>query len=352
MKILYLIHICWEWIFQRPQIIALLLEKDYEVTVVNKKFVLRPSISKNNRMPQNIKIASQLPKSDSIKFLKKINEWLYRNTIKRCEEYDAIWVCHPLLFESIPKNYKGKIIYDCMDNHVAMASEDEREKINRLEQELIERADLVFASSLKLKEVVPNMHKAVLARNGYSASELENIDKADVKELYKVGYFGTIASWFDFETLKNSLKSNKKIEYHLLGPVDKEVNVTQNEKIIFEGVIEHSKLREYVREYDALFMPFKVNDIILSVDPVKLYEYISFGKCIISVWYPEIERFEPFVYFYRNENEYNELIGALSMKGFPPKYTKQEQEQFLEENTWEYRYSTFKEQIDLLLKSR
>ena len=278
MKILYLIHICWEWIFQRPQILELLLEKDYKVTVVNKKFVLRPSISKNNKMPFDLKLAYQLPKADSFKFFKRINEFLYAKSIKNCTEYDAIWVCHPLLFKAIPKSYKGKIIYDCMDNHVAMARDDERNMICELEQQLIERADLIFVSSQKLKEVIPNMEDAVLVRNGYIASKLQDIKTAEHKESYKIGYFGTIASWFDFDLLEKSLKVNRNIEYHLLGPLDKDIDASKHGDLVFEGVVEHAKLFDYVKNYDALFMPFQVNDIILSVDPVKLYEYIAFGK--------------------------------------------------------------------------
>lgn len=53
------------------------------------------------------------------------------------------------------------------------------------------------------------------------------------------------------------------------------------------------------RNMDCLIMPFILNDIISDVDPVKLYEYISMGKNIISVKYREVKRFEKFVYFYR-----------------------------------------------------
>ena len=54
--------------------------------------------------------------------------------------------------------------------------------------------------------------------------------------------------------------------------------VPKHRRIHWKGVIEHNKLWENVKEMDALIMPFKVNDIIRDVDPVKLYEYISMGK--------------------------------------------------------------------------
>ena len=45
-------------------------------------------------------------------------------------------------------------------------------------------------------------------------------------------------------------------------------------------------------------MPFILNELIESVDPVKLYEYINFEKNIICIKYDEILRFKDFVYFY------------------------------------------------------
>ena len=58
-------------------------------------------------------------------------------------------------------------------------------------------------------------------------------------------------------------------------------------------------------------MPFVVNDIILSVDPVKLYEYLNFNKNIISVHYPEIDRFSDFVNFYNSNKELISVIFKL-----------------------------------------
>ena len=153
---------------------------------------------------------------------------------------------------------------------------------------------------------------------------------------------------YDYKLLLNSAKKFGNIFYHVLGPIANGLKFEPDNNILFEGAIEHNKLGEKVKEYDALIMPFTINEIILSVDPVKLYEYINFGKCIISVWYPEIERFRPFVYFYKDETEYMELINMLSAEGFPPKYSEGERRTFLSENSWEARYALIKEKLEML----
>lgn len=58
-------------------------------------------------------------------------------------------------------------------------------------------------------------------------------------------------------------------------------------------------------------MPFIINDIIESVDPVKLYEYINFNKNILTSYYEEIDRFDPFVYFYNSYDEFRKQIDLL-----------------------------------------
>ena len=79
----------------------------------------------------------------------------------------------------------------------------------------------------------------------------------------------------------------------------------------FMGTVEHNKLYSAVKDSTALIMPFKVNKIIESVDPVKLYEYINFNKNILTIKYNEINRFDKFVYFYSDYTEYKKQLEKL-----------------------------------------
>ena len=154
MKIMYLTHVNWFWIFQRPQILALLLEKDFDLTVYSKQVLFKPLVSKNNKKPQKLKTVVQLPKSNIFKIFKIINKLIYRNSIKKIFKYDAVWLCHPIQFSDIPTNYKGLVIYDCMDNYVPMVSKEIKEQVKTLERDLVKRADIIFASSNYLQDYV------------------------------------------------------------------------------------------------------------------------------------------------------------------------------------------------------
>ncbi|MCQ5202277.1 hypothetical protein [Mordavella massiliensis] len=340
MKIMYLTHVNWFWIFQRPQILALFLERDFEVTVYSKQVLFKPRLSKNNKRPMRLKRIIQLPKENHIIVFKHINKWIVDRTMNKMHLYDAVWICHPTQYVNIPEDYHGLVIYDCMDNHGALVSEENKPIIRTLEDKLIERADVIFASSNYLQDQVLAGKASFLVRNGYNYIESFPPVATNKKKTYNIGYFGTISAWFDFDLLRSSLELFENVQYRLIGPND--TSFSGEEKITLEGVVQHSELGNAIKDYDALIMPFVVNDIILAVDPVKLYEYISFGKCVISVWYPEIDRFDPYVYFYRDSYEYAELLTELVRNGFKPKYNETQQIEFLQENTWEARYKTIR----------
>lgn len=355
MRIMYLPHVQWSWIFQRPQIIGLLLEEKHLCTIVDMNILPSKRVAKHNRNPKHLRKAVQFRGGGKFRLIKQINDILYKLALRDINKFDAVWICSPYLFRFLPKTYKGLVIYDCMDNHVAMANPTNRGIIFENEQRLIERADIIFASSRKLIETIPNLKQAVLIRNGHVNEMPLSVKKGEIKQKYKMGYIGTIASWLDIELLVNSASQNVNIEYHLIGPIDiagYKKNGRFLEKrgvdtgVYAEGVVEHASLKNAIRDYDALIMPFVLNETVLSVDPVKLYEYICYGKCIISIWYPEIDRFTPFVYFYHNSKDYDKLIKELINIGFEPKYNAFQQKNFLKENTWENRIKIINEVIE------
>lgn len=350
-KMLYIMGIDWEWIYQRPQIFADKFSQDYEVTVVYPRSILKFNGKKDPIKKDKIKkkILWTFPFQEKNLLISCCTVFFQQRVFKDYKKYDYIFIGYPLYERYVPDDYKGIIIYDCMDFHEALYPD--RKRVKRIlwqERKLAERCDILFASSIFLVEKMNQLvgkRKARLVRNGVGAKEVCQVCGSQVRDRYKIGYIGTIAEWFDYELLCKSLKRNQRIVYHLVGPNDVEIP-SQPNGIISEGVVPHQDLYNSVKMYDCLIMPFKINDIVLAVDPVKLYEYIAFGKCIISVFYPEIERFEDFVYFYHSDEEYFALLEKLCCLGFPPKYDSKKQNEFLRLNSWEIRYQQIRDNIE------
>lgn len=351
-KLLYLMIIDWKWIFQRPQILSLLLEKDYEVTVIFPKIMEERKMTvEDSRMPAHFKEYPLLPFRDKLRPGRWIQKAILRKATGKIEKYDIVWIGYPTLFRIVPDAYKGLVVYDCMDNYSDMYPQGILKKsglafLQAQETKLLQRADIIFASSNILMEKIKDNSRAepCLLRNGFINTAIYPPQKAAVKKNYRLGYIGTIAHWFDLDLLKASLNFLDNISYSLIGP--KPPYAVFSKGIIYEGCVRHEQLYEKIESYDALLMPFVLNNIVLAVDPVKLYEYISYGKCIISIYYPEIERFRPFVHFYHNRAEYLELIKDLSAAGFPAKYDQTQQQKFLAENSWDVRYQRIKSKLE------
>ena len=351
-KILYFMGVDWYWIKQRPQILAEYLARDYDVTVVYIKELFQKQSLRQDKDELEKSIAVPvIPYRDKNKCAYSIQRLLFHKAVKHIDEYDIVWIGHPLLYRYIPQTYKGKVIYDCMDNHEALCKDTKiRATIHQTENQLIQRADLIFASSTGLLEKVIKKGgngKTLLVRNGVILNEIHapQPPKKNAKGRYKIGYFGTIAEWFDFSLLLESLKTNPDIEYHLWGPVSVP-EVPEHERLMFEGILEHRCLWEKVKDMDCLIMPFKLNDIIRDVDPVKLYEYISMGKPVISVYYNEVKYFEDFVFFYRSPKELEQIISRLVCDNFMLQYSAKNQHIFLEKNNWKTRYESIKRCIE------
>ncbi|MCX4338283.1 MAG: hypothetical protein OSJ72_01435 [Lachnospiraceae bacterium] len=352
-KMLYIMGVDWEWIYQRPHVIAEYLSRDYDVTVAYPVKLWDSHIAKRSeREPakiQKLKLWT-LPFQRKSKLVGRIADWYKRGLLKNCQRYDYIYISYPIDIEYISADYKGILIYDCIDDYEQMCRDENwQERVRRDEKFLLQRSDIVFVSSQNLWEKKVDLcnNSLNLVRNGTGFQKIFDVKSAVIKERYLLGYIGTIAEWFDYDLIKNNSQKCKALEYHLIGPCIRADQMRDNE-IIYDGIVDHERLQSYVKEYDCLIMPFVVNEIVQAVDPVKLYEYIAFGKCIISVYYKELEYFRDYVYFYTSEKEYHELADRLISQGFPPKYNREQQEAFLSENSWEKRYQKIHQLIERL----
>lgn len=350
-KIVYIMNVDWRWIKQRPHFIAEGLAKNFDVTVLYQYRYNRKSLQKRNHNVRGISIKPiyVIPKGDRHRLLRKVNKSIKIFNVKkniRKSSPDFVIATYPEQVGFIPEKFSGRLIYDCMDNHIAFISNEEQKHIMMQDEaKLIKRADVILVSSEKLKWVLVERYgnkylsKMRLIRNGYKGSIMdtnENVCQRSKDNELLITYFGTVSTWFDFDILQKSLEDFKNLRYKIIGPITDGVDLPKSDRIKFAGIVEHDRLYSHVEKSDCLLMPFKVNDIIESVDPVKLYEYINFNKNIICVKYKEVERFQPFVHFYSDYDSFKEQIQSL-LDNENLTYSQAERIDFLQNNNWDNR---------------
>lgn len=359
-KILYFMHVDWDWIKQRPHYIAEELSKKYD-TLIMYPHMKRSHLTKNKKDDLKLRAIFHVPFRNRIDLLNTIDRLLIKKYIEfvlKIYKPDYIWITFPDLFKVIPLDHKSKIIYDCMDD-VGEFDNDEciKSELINLEIKLIRDSSTIFVSSENLMHIINNReyckYKTILIRNAFGGNKL-NIDSPDKskikKSIYKICYIGTVSSWFDFDSLYFCVQNIENIEFHIIGPVDVNNKNWFHDRIILHGPVNHDELYSYIKEFDCMIMPFRVNKLVMSVDPVKLYEYINYNKPIISIYYKEIERFSKYVSFYSTKEELLNVVNDMINTGFITKYNEKEREELLDNNSWKIRASKivrYLEKIDV-----
>jgi glycosyltransferase involved in cell wall biosynthesis len=346
-RVLYLMQVDWRWIKQRPHILAEGLNTQHNVLVAYRMNLDRGRWPEH---PSPIRRVPLLPLLDRGGWwFRESDAWLQRLRLAgliRDFQPDLIWVCFPSLYAYLPGTARNlPIVYDCMDDPSGFyPNPGDRAYINHLEHELIERAKVVLYSSTRLLERVQAQHPNAplhLVRNGLKDTWFGTSKPArqpKVTDAFEVAYIGTIAEWFDWQALEVALARIPKLVIHLVGPGPQRL---KHERIVYHGSVAHDQLPTLAARFRAFIMPFKLNELILGVDPVKLYEYLFFGGEVIAVRYPEIERFAPLTHLYHDTNEFVMLLeqlcnGRLELRNAEPERTRA----FLRDNTWNQRVQT------------
>lgn len=362
-------HVPWGWIRQRPHFLAEGLSDKYYVSVVTEKIYRKKPLVHNKTSLKQSEIFRLPIKRYSM--FDMINNLLVAWQLKKkckSEDIDIIWLTDVRLYSYLRgADLKGiSIIYDCMDETLEFPYIKNNPKlINQLvkdEQDLVEAAAVVFCSSQTLKDRlvlrtgvaesnVSVVHNALDAdASKYQPESLENSDFDAVLSKFKrdgyyvFTYIGTISEWFDIQCIVDSLKTNTHIVYFLVGPL--EIVLPDHERLIHIKPVEHNYVDYILGKSDALIMPFKVNALIESVDPVKLYEYIRSGKPVIASSYPELDRFSDFVYLYESSSQYQEFVDVIINGDYVN--SVEDIADFVSNNNWLNRVEKIKNKLEFL----
>lgn len=358
MKILYLIHVDIKWIKQRPHFLAEELSKKNNLLAFYAFSFRRKNLcfSKNyfNYFPYLI-----FPfffKNYLIRILNSIILKIFFKLVIIIFKPNYIWITSPFQFNFFFYSDQKKIVYDCMDNYQEFFKRKELKKeINNFEKNINSFAKNIFCSSYLLSKRF-DKKKCIIINNAFSKDWINNLKIANKnlnkKDLnYKrvcLCYFGTLSHWIDYDLLKKLTKKFKFLKVKLIGPEEylpSEIKLSNSFDLL--KATSHHMIPDLMKDVDILIMPFILNKLTYSVDPVKLYEYILLGKLIIVPYYKELEKFSKFVEFYKSERDFNKILNNAIKSNFKVSYTKNDQKNFARLNSWENRA----DQINEILKS-
>ena len=129
-----------------------------------------------------------------------------------------------------------------------------------------------------------------------------------------------------------------------MGPSDTEM--PRHERLQIHTQIPHSSIMNIMKKADLLVMPFVVDELVRSVNPVKVYEYVYSGTPSLIVCYGETAKFGDYVYLYKSEEEFFGYISRLISNNLPALVTDEKAIVFANENTWEKRVRVLKDYLN------
>lgn len=244
------------------------------------------------------------------------------------------------------------VIYDYLDEiHPDINQKEiEEEKIVRHNKILSDERFIVLATAGILMEEVERYRKV----NKYlvpNAGDYNHFSKKKEikyspeftailnKDKQIIGYYGTIAKWIDFELLIYLAEHRKHYEFVLIGLIgDSSVfdyDFRQHKNITFHKPVKYQELPAYAQKFNICIIPFRNYSITKATSPIKLYEYMSICKPIVSSDLPECRKHDS-VMIAKSYGEFAELIDyGLKLKNEDILFEKMKKE--AKENSWDKR---------------
>ena len=213
------------------------------------------------------------------------------------EKVDLLYIRDPYQLSILNFINYDFSIYRIADNDEKFDSSNK--DFRNLEQSLTQKTNLVLYTARNLKEKVIQLNPINYSYfpNGVNFKFFQ-ADNHSIPEAYEkinkpiVIYVGSLDFWFDYDLLNNLAKSLPDIAFVLIGPSEKYRHRFEEVANIFLlGPIPHNQIPNYLIHADVGIIPFNVQDypdLVNSINPIKLYEYMASGLPVIASKWDEL----------------------------------------------------------------
>lgn len=232
-------------------------------------------------------------------FNRRFLSYQVRRAMRRLGFQRAInWVFNPAASVIAGRLGEETLIYHCVDEYSAFSGVA-AEALLDLERRLLQRADLVLVSADRLyQSKVRYNEQTYLVRHGVDfdhfrrALDSETTVPADIARLPKpiIGFFGLVADWVDTDIMAEMARRFPEASVVVIGKSTADVSELERlPNVHLLGRKPYSELPGYCKAFDVALMPFRINELTLNANPLKVREYLAAGLPVVSSPIPEVE---------------------------------------------------------------
>lgn len=209
-----------------------------------------------------------------------------------------MWSFLPTAAPLVPRLRPEKVVYYCVDDWSAFSFLDGK-LMRQMEERLLAESDVIIVSAEAL--YANNCHlnpRTYLVSHGVDSEHFARAREAqtdipiELKGLPQpiLGFWGLIHEWVDLELLQYLAKAHLEWSIVLIGKVSVDCSMLRRmPNIHFLGSRPYSALPGFAKGFTAAMLPFKINRLTESVNPIKLREYLAAGLPVVATALPEVK---------------------------------------------------------------
>ncbi len=244
------------------------------------------------------------------------------NFIKKLKfnSIDILWIDNTVYWFLLKTINFEKSIFRISDNSKGFLSSTEN--YHKKEKYISKHVDKILYSAKNLEKNkqykdILKKEKMLYLRNGIDFELFNKADKSLPKEFMyipkpRITYVGAIQYWFDENLLFKVANKLKNYNFILIGPVGRSLNKLSTLKNVhILGSKSYEKVPSYLYHSDVGIIPFDVKnypDLVNSINPIKLYEYMACGLPVVSTDWDEIRNINSPALLAKNADEFAKKI--------------------------------------------
>ena len=243
-----------------------------------------------------------------------------------------------------------QVWYHLLDHPAIFAYYDEA--YERLHEDWVNKAQTVSYVAGPLTGHLPGRPDAVYLPNAVNAGEIIDSQAGPVPEdlapiLGKghpvVGYYGYLAEWMDYDLVRTAALARPEVEFVFVGSAIHDTSAIDTlPNVHLLGLKPYAELPAYARRFDAAMIPFRVDEKMDCVSPIKFYEYMAYGLPVTASSMRELDPFAERFSFVSCADDARSFLRGLD-RSLRPEVKAQAREQgpaAAMENDWRMRACT------------
>ncbi|KTD04754.1 glycosyltransferase [Fluoribacter gormanii] len=320
-------------------LISALLKKNWHVTWINSIGLRKPSLSisyfkrvleklaqfvlgKKSKyrisLPENLTVIHPLiipfignPIIDTLNcfILKK----QLKTTLKKMKQ-PIIWLTLPSAYPFIRIFNNCPLVYYCCDDYSALVKPP-LPKLDYFENQLIEKAALIYVTSAVLAKKMPKNKTHFLDQaidiDLFTKPYARPDDLPTGKPI--AGFYGSLCSWVDINLIYQCATRLKNWNFVFIGP--KNIDLEKLETLsnfFYLGPKAYVDIPAYSQHWDVGLIPFVNNQVTAACNPLKIKEYLSAGKPVVTTNIPALHMYKKNIYIAKDTDDFiNGIVASL-----------------------------------------